>query len=266
MFKSYNFWIRLVAVLVLLLRIVGAEFGFNVDSALIIDLATAIASVLVVLGVIQVPVQKVDAGAMKENGNQNVNGGDFMKTFEKIKEDLMVIKEKIATLLFGEELVKGEISAIIDGIINENDETGEVNQENFSGEVETIIVPAPEGEVVVETGGEVIIENTQPIEIQPEEVVVVEESADAEAVVVEESADAEVSAVEEVMGEEDKAKEVLNEFTEKLVDDAIDAVDEFITIEEKSGVDMEKLNSLLREKIANLLATEIDNILRDASV
>ena len=96
MLKSYNFWIRLVAVLVLLLRIVGAEVGFSVDSGLIIDIATAVASVLVVLGVIQVPVQR-SKGIADENNRQNneISGGEFMKTYEQIKEDLLRVKEKI---------------------------------------------------------------------------------------------------------------------------------------------------------------------------
>ena len=90
--KSYNFWIRLVAVVVLLLRVVGAEFGLDIDSGLIIDIATAVASVLVVLGVIQVPV----TGGTANSEDGNINGGMNMESFNKIREDILSAKEKLS--------------------------------------------------------------------------------------------------------------------------------------------------------------------------
>ena len=257
MFKSYNFWIRLVAVLVLLLRIVGSELGFSVDSALIIDLATAIASVLVVLGVIQVPVQKVEGSIVNGSEVKNKNGGEFMKTFEQIKEDLLTVKEKIETSVAKENSVVGEISAIIDAIIGEQTEEqietsvesvegGETKIEEESREEEQILVVAPQVEGEVD---EVCIAEENIITDLAEE-------SQVERVVIEKYDD-------EKNAETASENEVL---TEKLVEDAVYTVNEFITEEEKAKIDSEKLNEILREKIAQLLSSEIDNILESASV
>jgi len=119
-FRTYNFWIRLVAVIVLLLRIVGAEFGFSVDSGLIIDLATAIASVLVVLGVIQVPVEKTVVESAVDNKNQI--GGDKMKSLKEIKADILSAKTKLEEKVAGEDNTFDEIFAILDGLMAEDEE------------------------------------------------------------------------------------------------------------------------------------------------
>ena len=257
MFKSYNFWIRLVAVLVLLLRIVGSELGFSVDSALIIDLATAIASVLVVLGVIQVPVQKVEGSIVNGSEVKNKNGGEFMKTFEQIKEDLLTVKEKIETSVAKENSVVGEISAIIDAIIGEQTEEqietsvesvegGETKIEEESREEEQILVVAPQVE------GEV------------DEVCIAEEN-----IITDLAEESQVETVVTLNGDDEKNAETVSEnevLTEKLVEDAVFTVNEFITEEEKAKIDSEKLNEILREKIAQLLSSEIDNILESASV
>ena len=257
MFKSYNFWIRLVAVLVLLLRIVGSELGFSVDSALIIDLATAIASVLVVLGVIQVPVQKVEGSIVNGSEVKNKNGGEFMKTFEQIKEDLLTVKEKIETSVAKENSVVGEISAIIDAIIGEQTEE----------QIETSIESVKEGETKIEEESreeEQILGVAPQVEGEVDEVCIAEEN-----IITDLAEESQVEGVVIVNDDDEKNAEIVNEnevLTEKLVEDAVFTVNEFITEEEKSKIDNEKLNEILREKIAQLLSNEIDNILESASV
>ena len=271
MLKSYNFWIRLVAVLVLLLRIVGAELGFDVDSGLIIDLATAIASVLVVLGVIQVPVQKVEFSSGDDKLNQNENGGVFVKTFEQIKSDLILVKEKIASSVFGEDSVKGEISAIIDGIIFDGEETpldansDAVEQTAVVDEAIVIEQETDAKEVAVEVEDSKIFEGN----FVQEETILVGENLSAEEEVVAGNLQTEESVINaktDVEKIEEISENETVEFAEKIVGDALEVVDEFITEEEKARVDMDKLNTIVREKIATLLANEIDNILRDATI
>ena len=53
--KTYDFWVKLSAAVLLLLRIIGSQFGFQIDSILFMDIVTAVAGVLVVLGIIQAP-------------------------------------------------------------------------------------------------------------------------------------------------------------------------------------------------------------------
>ena len=137
MLKSYNFWIRLVAVLVLLLRIIGSEFGLSIDSGLIIDLATAVASVLVVLGVIQVPVDT----AITTTDGVNKNGGENMNFNEKIKEDIILAKDKLITN-FENNPSALEIIGLLDNILGTSlvEKVEEVKAESEVGEVSEVII------------------------------------------------------------------------------------------------------------------------------
>ena len=56
--KQYNFWISLVSAVLLVARILGTKFGFEIDSSLVMDVTTGLCGVFVVLGIISAP-QKV---------------------------------------------------------------------------------------------------------------------------------------------------------------------------------------------------------------
>ena len=60
---SYDFWVRIVSAVVLILRIILSKFGINIDSAFILDIATLVAGFLVVVGIINEPtgitIQKI---------------------------------------------------------------------------------------------------------------------------------------------------------------------------------------------------------------
>ena len=58
--KSYSFWISIVSALVLILKVIGAKFGFTVDETFISNLTTSLCSVLVLLGIIVSPTGKVE--------------------------------------------------------------------------------------------------------------------------------------------------------------------------------------------------------------
>ena len=113
MLKSYNFWIRLVAVIVLLLRVIGAEFGFSIDAGLIIDIATAVASVLVVLGIIQVPA---DTGKSQIDTEINLEGGEKMNSYEQIKNDITLAKDKLLKSYENSEILQ-EVVKLLDKIL-----------------------------------------------------------------------------------------------------------------------------------------------------
>lgn len=157
MWKSYNFWVRLVAVAVLLLRIVGAEFGFEVDSDLIINIATAVASVLVVLGVINVPASTDSRAEKGENNELNSSKGEnFMEISEKIKQDIFKAKEKIITELAGLGDVSGVIS-ILDEIVNQSEGNNLVQDEEKISEPQEVIIEsgeAKDGEVALDVPAE----------------------------------------------------------------------------------------------------------------
>ena len=224
MLKSYNFWIRLVAVLVLLLRVVGAEFGFSVDSGLIIDLATAIASVLVVLGVIQVPVDNSITNANIEIDKK----GEFMKNFEQIKADIISAKEKLISGL-GENEVVGEIVGILDGIIDEKTEETTVKPEEVNV-CQTI---------EIETGAikEEKVEEVNVEEVKPEEVLPAEDIAEV---------------VNDVAGEVADTTEIKS--GEEVVSPATN--DNIISSETES-----KLNEILKAKLKEIIERDMDEIL-----
>ena len=130
--KSYNFWIRMVSVLLLFVRIVGNEFGFEIDSVLLMDIATAFAGVLVVLGVIQAPVSgssqvvlgennsKVQSEISDKKGKTNYQGGSMSEEQENnvsLGEIAKEIYEKTQAEVFGglcnaveDERAQGETS------------------------------------------------------------------------------------------------------------------------------------------------------------
>lgn len=236
MLKSYNFWIRLVAVLVLLLRIVGAEFGFSVDSGLIIDLATAIASVLVVLGVIQVPVEKCavvdDAGI--ENENNKLIGGSVVKTFEQIKEDIIVVKEKILSNLTGEESVMGEIAVILDGIIAPDEVAEMKNEVQSNNDFNNLVLTDDGGNVVV--GDESFELNT-------------------------------VCETESGAMEEGLNTKGVDEAENDIIKPEIDSLKIMASEESQCAsipeIDKDKFNEVVRRKMAQMLEKELDTILAE---
>ena len=87
--KSYNFWVKLVSAIILIARIILAKFGYELDSALVIDIATLIAGLLVVLGIINEPTGITFSYNESENNSiKNQIKGDNSMT-EQIKIDLM---------------------------------------------------------------------------------------------------------------------------------------------------------------------------------
>ncbi|MBP3630307.1 MAG: hypothetical protein J6J23_02340 [Clostridia bacterium] len=95
--KSYNFWVRLASAVILIARIILSKFGYELDSALVIDIATLVAGLLVVLGIINEPTGiTISYDETKNNNSSNnssVKGDNYMT--EQIKSDLL---ERVAKL------------------------------------------------------------------------------------------------------------------------------------------------------------------------
>lgn len=83
---SYNFWVRIVSAVVLILRIILSKFGINIDSAFILDIATLVAGFLVVVGIINEPTG-ITISYKNESGDDMVNTENIKtKIEEKLKE------------------------------------------------------------------------------------------------------------------------------------------------------------------------------------
>lgn len=107
--KSYDFWIRLFAVLVLLVNVIGARFGLDLSMIPVMDIATCLASFLVVIGVIKVPATSV---SQKTENLNKLNKGVDMETINKdLKEELQEAIEKLSSVStkFGLDVFDGAI-------------------------------------------------------------------------------------------------------------------------------------------------------------
>ena len=90
-FKSYNFWVKMVSAVVLILRIVLNKFGYELDSAFVLDIATLVAGVLVILGIINEPTGVTVSFNENMEGN-GVEGNSSEVLKEKVKEKLSEVE------------------------------------------------------------------------------------------------------------------------------------------------------------------------------
>lgn len=123
MLKTYNFWVKLIAVSILIFKVVGEKFGYYVDSVMFMDIATILASILVVLGVLQVPASSVENNKTKTK-----------KESKEVKEDIIKVLaqmgEKIKALAGGFYDSKvSMLTSLIDEIVCENAENSAKNSE-----------------------------------------------------------------------------------------------------------------------------------------
>lgn len=136
--KSYNFWIKLISLVILLIRIVLTEFGFSIDTTVIVDMVTLVAGVMVLCGIIKDPT--------RTNKKENT----IMYGNDKIKEDIL---NEINNL---EQLGGSEASAALDKIksllLSENG--GEENKTIGAGEGEDLTGQAQEMALTNETTAE----------------------------------------------------------------------------------------------------------------
>ena len=116
MLKTYNFWVKLIAVSILIFKVVGEKFGLYVDSVMYMDVATILASVLVVLGVLQVPA----------SGENNKTKKEIGEVKEDILSVLVEMGEKIKAVSGSVQSSKvSMLTTIIEEIISETQENAE---------------------------------------------------------------------------------------------------------------------------------------------
>ena len=230
MLKTYNFWIKLVAVLILIVRIVGDKFGFYVDSVLYMDIATALASVLVILGVIQVPPTTSASGAENQ-----------IKEGNSVREDIALTLKEMAEKLKGITGNSGckelePITDLMDEILIEAGEEVEKTQKS-SEKIENVEENSVQGEESLKMEEEKMLENSQDGDVIIEEDLSAEESRMIENYLVEnlnqEAKEGEAEAVEagdieeETLGDSEGSDEVYQALKEKiktLIEDNLDDI------------------------------------------
>jgi len=248
-FKQYNFWIKLVALLILVLNILGEVFGFSVDSALFMDVSSALMSILVVLGVIQVP-------ATIANGKQENNigdGGNNMNSITSVSELLSHYKRETQDLeiLVGKEnldiivgLMDGMIAHLPTGFKQEKAEEAEVDgaesAESLSQEDEKTEAVEETEEIVETENGEVA--SSVNIEKIEESAAEAENLIDAEKII-------------------EAEKDVIIE-SKNLVLDSPCVVDNTCTYSAPKTV--EEHMEDIKEKIKTLISSNLDAIISEA--
>ena len=71
--KSYGFWTAFAGALVILLNALGEIFGFSFNDQKVSALVMAIAGVLVVFGVVNMPSEETDDPSQDDNDKNNDN-------------------------------------------------------------------------------------------------------------------------------------------------------------------------------------------------
>ncbi len=109
---SYNFWVKLASAVILILRIVLSKFGIEIDSAFILDIATLVAGVLVVLGIINEPT---GITISYKNQESEVNGNmENVQNFKtQIEEKLNEVRDVFASFgIEDKEVVNAKLEQI----------------------------------------------------------------------------------------------------------------------------------------------------------
>ena len=157
--KSYNFWVKLVSAVILIARIILAKFGYELDSALIIDIATLVAGLLVIMGIINEPTGITITYKECEN-NENIKGDVSMT--EQIKNDLLAgvgrLTDAINTSNGSDisnvvQIITGMLDSIsrdVENDVREDEEDCDIDEISVDADelktVETLVIEPVEGE------------------------------------------------------------------------------------------------------------------------
>ena len=139
--KSYGFWISLASAIILILKVIGAKFGFSVDETFISDLTTSLCSILVILGIIVTPSSKIETLAKMVEQETKLNN-TTLETDECSTHEKQVPETEDATLITTEDLNEFTQEKSVDFFINEepviNKQTEESSEATIQIEIETI--------------------------------------------------------------------------------------------------------------------------------
>ena len=176
---SYNFWVRIVSAVVLILRIVLSKFGIKIDSAFILDIATLVAGFLVVVGIINEPTG-ITISYKNEKGDIMQNNEIFKK---QIDEKLKEVEQIFASFGIKDKAVVAESLQEIDNFLvdllqRESQELQELQSELNSTDslqtepkTEELAETTPPDEQAVEKIEPTVVEESQ---VQPAETIIVE--------------------------------------------------------------------------------------------
>lgn len=109
---SYNFWVKLASAVILILRIVLSKYGIEIDSAFILDIATLVAGVLVILGIINEPTG-ITISYKNQESEVNENMGNEQNFKTQIEEKLNEVRNIFSSFgIEDEDVVNAKLEQI----------------------------------------------------------------------------------------------------------------------------------------------------------
>lgn len=172
--KSYSFWVSLASAIVLILKVIGAKFGFNIDATLASDIITSVCSVLVITGIIVTPTSKANSDLELLNSktsqntikeNLSILSNNLKETAEKIlsgttqkTEDVTHLSEPTEETIAIEPITVADEPATTETV--EVEETKEIKTNSVEPETETT-----KNEIVATVAEATIVE---PIKVSTE--------------------------------------------------------------------------------------------------
>lgn len=171
--KTYDFWVKLAAAIVLLVQIVGNKFGLEIDSMIFMDIITAVAGILVVLGIISAPtILKVKGGKDLENTENLDFNGDGQEDEAVFVEDDVTADEQLEAM---ESSAKDD-----EAEVNEEETFPSTEAQGLETTGKTLSVDADTEDCTLEAeislGGEVKTESgeeTSPCAVAPQDALTV---------------------------------------------------------------------------------------------
>lgn len=72
-FREYGFWISLTGAIILLLQVIGHQFGFTINENFVNEFVTAFCGILVIMGILIKPKNDGNHDDDNEDNNSNDN-------------------------------------------------------------------------------------------------------------------------------------------------------------------------------------------------
>lgn len=179
--KSYSFWVSLTSALVLILKVIGSKFGFNIDATLASDIITSLCSILVITGIIVTPTSKAvrdleilnatnetQKTTEPENTQTNVkdNISILSKTLKETADKILDSTEEVENKKIEEENKEKVFQPSSESKIENCQDKQIVVIESQSTIIEKPIEEVCVEEVASETAGESITQSTDVVSIK----------------------------------------------------------------------------------------------------
>lgn len=107
-FKSYSFWVALASAVVVLLNALGRAFGFSIQNKVVEDVILSLASLLVVLGIVNMDTNKTTKNANEQEVSDDEQNAQE-KTQDQAEQEISAEQEDFGEKSFCEKTFEEKI-------------------------------------------------------------------------------------------------------------------------------------------------------------